>query len=107
MTDQIDPGAAALGGAIVTAGLAWLGNRMLGKAAIQAAVNAGFKELMDQMRLELKAALRAQAETEVKNVELEGEVRQLQAVIDGMDRFIRSKGHEPPAWRRTLNTVEG
>ncbi|QNH91689.1 hypothetical protein SR18_gp038c [Caulobacter phage SR18] len=53
-----DPVLTGLAGVLGTGFLAWLGQRLVGKAAIQTAVNQGFKELMEQMRQELKVALR-------------------------------------------------
>jgi hypothetical protein len=83
---NIDPATAAIGSSIGTAFLAWLGNRLVGKAAIQTAINASFKELMDQMRQELKDALTERDEARGENAHLKAEIRQKDAIIAGFER---------------------
>lgn len=73
---------------LVTAVLAWLGNRLVGKAAIQTAVTGAFKEVMDQMRQELRIALRERDEARHRQLELEGEIRQLKAINEALERVI-------------------
>lgn len=52
-----DPATVGVLATVVTAGLAWLGQRLVGKAAIQEAINRSFHELMEQLRAELRVAL--------------------------------------------------
>jgi len=66
-----NPAITGLAGVLGTGALAWLGNRLVGKAAIQTAINVSFHEVMDQMRLELKAALNQRDTLKLKILELE------------------------------------
>lgn len=45
-------------GVIVTAILTWLGTRLVGKAALENAVTATIKEVLEQLRTELRVALK-------------------------------------------------
>lgn len=117
MADHTTPdilGAALGAAATATAGvLGWLGLRAQGKkpqADPQAVQNEGWTELLDQMRLELKAASsernhlnavleeerrtwRAQQEVWAKErVVFTGEIAQLQAVVEGLERLLRRHG---------------
>lgn len=76
MSDDLlsNPALTGLAGAIGTGALAWLGNRLVGKAAIQTAINASFHEVMDQMRTELKAALRQRDLLEAEITRLEDHI---------------------------------
>jgi len=73
MSDDLfaNPALTGLAGVLGTGALAWLGNRLVGKAAIQTAINASFHEVMNQMRTELKAALnqRDTLEAEIERLE--------------------------------------
>lgn len=73
----------------------WVGNRVLGKAAFQTAMNQGFLGLLSEVRAE-KAELIQLLETErgrfdeertlwrAERVQLQGEVRQLQQTMESM-----------------------
>jgi hypothetical protein len=88
-----DPALVGFGSAMATAVLAWLGNRLVGKAAIQTAVNqtfheqtAIFKELLDQLRQELKDTDAALNTERAENMLLRAEIRQKDAIIAGFER---------------------
>lgn len=102
--------------------LGWLGLRaQKPKADPQAVQNEGWEGLLDQMRLELKAASGERnhlnkvleeerrgwrAEREAWRVEREaliGQVHQLQAVAEGFERLLRRNGITLPE-RKTLPT---
>lgn len=95
--------ATVIGGALL-----WLAQRLLGKAAVQQAINAGFVDLMEQNRLELKASreardalaeelARERTERAAERAEFVGEINQLKAVIRGLERFLREQGLPIPA----------
>ena len=83
---SLDAPTAAAASSVGTAFLVWLGNRLVGKAAIQTAINASFKELMDQMRKELKDALSERDDARSQVMSLEAEMRQKDAIIAGFER---------------------
>lgn len=84
-----DPASAGLLGVVATAALAWLGNRLVGKAAIQTAINASFKDLMDQLRQELRVALRERDTAR-------DEVEALKKVIDALEARLTAANQ--PRW---------
>lgn len=93
---SLDAPTAAAASSIGTALLVWLGNRLVGKAAIQTAINASFKELMDQMRTELREALHERDEARGQVLSLEAEIRQKDAIIAGFERTrIAPHGRKP------------
>lgn len=93
-------------GAVATAvgaALIWLAQRLLGKAAVQQAVNAGFMALMEQTREELKASreqrdeyaqdlAHERAQRVAAEQSLRGEIDNLRAVIRGLERLLREHG---------------
>jgi hypothetical protein len=81
-----DPAVIGVGSALGTAFLAWLGNRLVGKAAIQTAINSSFKELMDQLRQELKETAAERDAARADNLHLQAEIRQKDAIISGFER---------------------
>lgn len=83
-----NPALTGLAGVIGTGALAWLGNRLVGKAAIQTAINASFHEVMDQMRTELKAALRQRDALELE--------------IDRLERHLEAEATRGREERATL-----
>jgi hypothetical protein len=97
-----DPVVVGFGSALSTAFLAWLGTRLVGKAAIQSAVNqtfheqtAIFKELLDQVRIELKESILALRDSDqalnaarTENMHLQAEIRQKDAIIAGFERTM-------------------
>lgn len=80
-----NPAATGLAGALGTAALAWLGQRLVGKAAIQEAINASFHELMDQLRRELRVALKERDEARAKAAECEARIEELTATISALE----------------------
>lgn len=80
-----DPVAAGTATGLGVAVLAWLGNRMLGKAAIQAAINASFHEIMDQLRVELRVALQERDKERGKNLVLQVKIEELQRTIAALE----------------------
>jgi BMFP domain-containing protein YqiC len=84
-----DPASAGVLSAAATAALAWLGNRLVGKAAIQTAINASFKDLMDQLRQELRVALRERDTAR-------DEVEALKKVIDALEARLTAANQ--PRW---------
>lgn len=75
-------------GVLGTALLGWLGQRMVGKAAIQEAINASFREVMDQLRRELKVALKERDEARAKNTEHEAHIEELQRTISVLEQRV-------------------
>lgn len=78
----------------------WLANRMLGKAAFQTAINAGFKDLTDQLQEE-RAAMREELTVErvrsaAVEAQLRGEVLNLTQVIEGLKKILRENGIKVP-----------
>lgn len=96
-----DPARAGVVGAGLTAFLAWAGNRLVGKAAIQTAVNAAFKENMEQMRTELRAAISARNQAEEERDAAKVRVRELTLKIEELQATIRAMHaagfNQPPA----------
>lgn len=93
---QLDATTGALAGSIGTALLAWLGNRLVGKAAIQTAINAAFKESMDQMRLDLRDERAENARLQTETLRLLAEIRQKDAIIAGFERTtVMPHGRDP------------
>lgn len=113
--DLIGPALGALATAVAGM-LTWLGMRAQAKSAKpkeadpQAVQNDGWEGLLNQMRMELKAASRERnhlnqvleeerrswrAEREVWRTEraaFTGEIAQLQAVVEGLERLLRRHG---------------
>lgn len=85
-----NPAASGLAGALGTAALAWLGQRLVGKAAIQEAINKSFHELMDQLRQELRVAIRERDEARRHLAEAEARVEELTATISALEVRIAS-----------------
>lgn len=105
----------AIGG-ICAAALVWLGQRMIGKAAFQTALNDGFAKFTQELQEELqasrteRAALRVTLETERiqtagERADLRGEIMNLTQVIEGLKGILRLHGIPVPAGRPPL-TVE-
>lgn len=80
-----DPVMTGLAGVLGTGFLAWLGQRLVGKAAIQTAVNQGFKDLMDQMRQELKAAIGERDEARRECAAHEATIEELRRTIHALE----------------------
>lgn len=89
--------------ALVTGLIAWLANRVVGKAAFQQAINTGFKGLLDTIRAEHQecqdrlgkleekydaAKLRGTAE----RAQLRGEITNLSQIILSLSRILRLHG---------------
>jgi cation transport regulator ChaB len=95
---------------LVSAGLGafglWLANRMLGKAAFQTAINAGFKDLTDQLQEERKD-LQSRWDAErvawaAERAQLRGEIINLTQAVESLKSLLRRRGidvpetHSPP-----------
>jgi hypothetical protein len=78
----------------------WVANRMLGKAAFQTAINAGFKELLDQLQEErrvLMAELSAErTANSTERTQMRGEIRNLRQVVESLKNVLRSNGIPVP-----------
>jgi hypothetical protein len=101
---HLDPVAVGIGSSLGTALLAWLGQRLVGKAAIQTAVSqtyasqtAIFKELLDQLRIELKEAAAELHTARTLNMRYEAEIRQKDAIIQGFERTTLAPLGRPAA----------
>lgn len=85
----------------------WLANRLVGKAAVQSALNTGFKSLMEEMRAQ-NAMLVADLERERKenNAErvawaseratMRGELRNLMQTVESLKALLRRNGVQIP-----------
>ena len=101
---SIDAPTAAIASAAVTSFLAWLGNRLVGHAAIRTAVSVefkeqivGFKELLEQYRQALKVALAERDEARAEALTLAAEIRQKNAIIAGFERTtVMPHGRDDP-----------
>jgi hypothetical protein len=99
----IDAPTAALWSSAVTAVLAWLGNRLVGQAAIKTAVAttfekqiAGYDSLLDQYKSALHEALGQRDEARAEALTLHAEIRQKDAIIAGFERTtIAPHGKDP------------
>lgn len=78
-----DPATASTVTAVTVAALAWLGQRLVGKAAIQEAINKGFHELLEQLRQELRVAL-------TERDAARGTVEELRATIGVLEARLRT-----------------
>jgi ribosomal protein L29 len=76
-----DPATVSIATALATAGLAWLGQRLVGKAAIQEAINESFHELMGQLRQELREALRERDQARTVVAERDAKIEELRRTI--------------------------
>lgn len=72
---------ASLAGAV----LAWLGARLVGKAALENALTATAKELLEQLRTELRMALRERDTARADNVELRSRIEEMERTIDALE----------------------
>lgn len=99
---QHGPLAAAIG--LLSAGLGafglWLANRMLGKAAFQTAINAGFKDLTDQLQEE-RADLQKRWDAErvawaAERAQLRGEIINLTQAVESLKSLLRRRGIDLP-----------
>lgn len=89
--------AAPLGAAIGAAGL-WLANRLVGKAAVQSALNAGFRDLLEAHQRQNTALVetlrRERIEHNTERLELLGEIRNLNQTIRSLRTYLAKHGHE-------------
>lgn len=91
--------AGMVGAALGAFGL-WLANRMLGKAAVQQALNASFKEFTDQLQEERKNLLEERAGERLawakRDAELRGEIINLIQTIESLKALLRRNGIDVP-----------
>lgn len=80
-----NPAATGFAGVLGTAVLAWLGQRLVGKAAIQTAINASFKEVMDQLRQELRVAIQERDAARAQAAERQAQIEELRATISALE----------------------
>lgn len=80
-----DPVTVGIGSAVITGGLAWLGQRLVGKAAIQEAVNEGFRDLIGSLRQELRVAYRERDHARSENTELKLKIEELERLVDALE----------------------
>lgn len=89
----------AIGAAVGAFGL-WIANRMLGKAAIQTALNASFKEFTDQLQEERKTLLEERTAERLvwakRDAELRGEIINLTQTIESLKALLRRNGIDVP-----------
>lgn len=78
----------------------WLANRLLGKAAIQTALNASFKEFTDQLQEERKELLAERTAERLawakRDSELRGEIINLTQTIESLKALLRRNGIDVP-----------
>lgn len=94
------PAVAGIFGAALGAFGLWLANRMLGKAAFQTAINAGFQALTDQLQEE-RVALRKTLEEErlawaSERAQFRGEILNLTQALDSLKRLLVRHGIDVP-----------
>lgn len=97
-------GFVAAGGAAIGGFALWLANRLVGKAAVQTAINQGFKELTDSLREE-REALRAQLDRERleaagERAQLRGEIINLTQALESLKKLLREHNIPIPEARR-------
>lgn len=107
MSDGLPPDSAPIWAAItgvIGAGLGavglWLASRLMGKAAFQTAINAGFKELTDQLQEERQTYRKALDDERIawagERAQLRGEIINLTSTIEGLKRLLRRNGIDVP-----------
>lgn len=74
----------------------WLANRLMGKAAFQQAINAGFKALLDEVQAD-RTALRSELDAErvrssAERAQLRGEIINLTQTVESLKALLRSHG---------------
>lgn len=79
-------------GVIATAVLGWLGTRLLGKPAIETAIRETFKELLDQLRHELRMAIRERDEARAESAERQATIEELRHTISALELRLRRTG---------------
>ena len=83
----------------------WLANRLMGKAAFQTAINAGFAALTQELQEERNALRRELTEARVhwdaERAQLRGEIGNLTATIEGLKELLRRNGIPVPERRKT------
>lgn len=91
--------AGMVGAALGAFGL-WLANRMLGKAAIQQAMNTMAKDLIDQLqeeRAEMKKAWDGERLAWIgERAQLRGEIINLTQAVESLKSYLRRKGLDVP-----------
>lgn len=80
-----DPAATGVAGVLGTALLGWLGQRLVGRAALEQAMRDTFKELLSQLRQELKVALTERDKARDENVELQATIEELRTTISALE----------------------
>jgi hypothetical protein len=112
--------ATTLGASAVTAFagfLIWLLKRTLGAPTAQHELNSGFVDLFNEMRLELDAACHQRTElrdllaTEkrerlAERQQYRGEINQLRAIVDGLERLLRRNGIDIPPRKTTAEPAK-
>lgn len=102
-------GAATIVGALIGGFCLWLANRMMGKAAFQAAINTGFASLLAEVnrdRAELRATIeRERVETATERAHLRGEISNLMQSIDSLHAELRRHGIAIPERRAMAGTL--
>lgn len=88
-----------IGAALGACGL-WLANRMLGKAAFQTAINAGFNGLTDQLQEERDFFRKQLAEERIswagERAEFRGEILNLTQTIESLKHLLIRSGIDVP-----------
>ena len=77
-------------GAVAGGFFLWLAQRLMGRAAIQTAINDGFAKLVDDLQAERRALIeeleRRDAQWAIERDELKGEIRQLKQLVQSAER---------------------
>lgn len=97
---------APVGAAVGAAGL-WLANRLVGKAAVQSALNSGFQTLFTELQEERALLVSTLKEERVQSdkdrvaaaaerSELRGEIRNLMQTVESLKSLLRRNGVQIP-----------
>ncbi len=94
--DHAQSGSVAVGGAVIGAIGLWLANRLVGKAAMQTAMNHLAEILLKEMKAEnagLRKALLAERVTaREQQLTMQGEIDNLHQVVESLERVLRDHG---------------
>lgn len=101
--------AVALASSLMTGVLLFLAQRLVGKAAWQAAVTAANKDLIDQLQEERRDMLAERAAERsgwvAERSRMEGEILDLRQQVESFNAYMRRSGMDPIDFRRPASEV--